>query len=498
VAAEVPVSWLRILLLAVVVAGLGAYLWLYELPQAEKEAKKEKLAAVGKDAVTGVVLAYPDRTLELAKQDGKWRLVKPIDAPADQTAVEAVIAAVVDGEVQKSLDDVPQDLTPFGLATPTVTVTLTTKDGTAPPPIKVGKNTSIGARTYVRRGDEPKILLAASSLQFAVTKQAKDLREKQILAFQDDQVKKVEIVRDDGKNTTLVRKDGDAWVLDPGGLPADLTEVRSYLSSLRSARAVEFPDDAPADLAKYGLTKPRLTVRVGTGTDADAKTSALVFGGETTVNSAKQVYAKREDAAPVYAVGDWAFRSLNKTTDELRDKSVLGFDAARVHEARIERKDGGVVTLARADAGWKVEGAGDKAPNDGAITRFLDDLRELRGSEVAAEPPGDLARFGLAAPDVRIVLTDKDEQPIGTVLAAKKDGKYYVMRADGPLVFEARDYMYNRLDKKADDFLTQPAGAAPAAAAPPGGAPPLPGADAGEGGEDDGADGADDLELPAQ
>ena len=30
----------------------------------------------------------------------------------------------------------------------------------------------------------------------AVTKQAKDLREKQIVAFQDDQVKKVEIVRD--------------------------------------------------------------------------------------------------------------------------------------------------------------------------------------------------------------------------------------------------------------------------------------------------------------
>jgi hypothetical protein len=489
VAAEVPVSWLRIVLLAVVVAGLGAYLWLYELPQAEKEAKKEKLVAVAKDAVTGVTLAYPDRTLELVKQDGKWRLVKPVDAPADETAVQGVLGAVVDGEVQKSLDEVPQDLGPFGLATPSVTVTLAVEEGAAPPPVKVGKNTTIGAKTYVRRGDEPKILLAASSLQFAVTKQAKDLREKQIVAFQDDQVKKVEILREDGKNTTLVRKDADAWVIEPGGLPADLTEVRSYLSSVRSARAIDFPDDAPADLAKYGLGAPRLTVRVTTGTDADAQTSALVFGGETTVNSAKQIYAKRDDAAPVYTVGDWAFRSLNKTTDELRDKSILGFDPARVHDLRIERRDG-VVALGRTDGGWRVEGAGDKKSNESAITRFLDDVRELRGSDVAAEPPGDLARFGLDAPDLRVVLTDKDKQALGAVLAAKKDGKHYVMRADGPVVFEARDYMYNRLDKKTDDFLA----AAPAAGA----APDATGADDAENADDEEDDAADDeLELPA-
>jgi len=454
VAAEVPVSWLRIVVLAVVVAGLGAYLYLHELPQAEKEAQKEKLVTVAKEAVTGIVLAYPDRTLELAKQDGKWRLVKPVDAPADETAVQGVLRAVVDGEVQKSLDELPADLAPFGLATPTVTVTLAVKDGAAPPPIKVGKNTSIGAKTYVRRGDEPKVLLAASSLQYAGSKQAKDLREKQIVAFQDDQVKKVEIVRADGQNTTLVRKDADAWVVEPGGFPADLTEVRSYLSSVRSARAIDFPDDTPTDLAKYGLTAPRLTVRVSSGTDADMKSSALVFGAETTVNSAKHVYAKRDDAAPVYTVGDWTFRSLNKTADELRDKTILGFDPARVQSVRLERKDGGAVAFARADAGWNVEGAGDRKPNEGAITRFLDDVRELRGASLAAEPPGALDRFGLDAPDVRVLLTDKEQQPLGTVLAAKKDGKYYAMRADGPAVFEVRDYVYNRLDKKLDDFLS--------------------------------------------
>jgi hypothetical protein len=76
----------------------------------------------------------------------------------------------------------------------------------------------------------------------------------------------------------------------------------------------------------------------------------------------------------------------------------------------------------------------------------------LKGSAVAAEPPGDVARFGLGAPALRITVSDKAGKPIGTVLAAKQDAKYYVMREAGGTVFETRDYMYTRLDKQARDF----------------------------------------------
>src|SRR6185436_2440079 len=102
----------------------------------------------------------------------------------------------------------------------------------------------------------------ASSVRFGLNKQAKDLRDKQLLAFQDDEVSRVDIAAPGGPTATLVRKDKDAWTVDPGGHPADATEVRSYLASLRAARAVDFPDDAPADLGIYGLAQPRLSVSV--------------------------------------------------------------------------------------------------------------------------------------------------------------------------------------------------------------------------------------------
>jgi hypothetical protein len=476
VAAEVPVKLgVRILLLLVLVAGVGSYIWLQEIPNAEREGKKEKLVGVDKDAVTGVDLVYPDREIELRKDDKGWRVTKPVDAPADDTVVKAVVATVADADVQKTLDQAPSDLAPFGLDKPTVTVRLTVKDGAQPPAIAVGKNTAIGGKTYVKKGDDPKLYLTTSSIGYGLNKQVKDVRDKSVLAFKDDDVTKIEIRPQGGAPVTLVKQPGKdapdaAWTVAPGDHPADPTEVRSYLSSLRATRATDFPDDHPTDLAKYGLTDPRLAVTVTTGKDATATAQTLLVGGETTEGSQKLVYAKRDDQPTVYALGDWSFRTLGKTAGQFRDKTVLGFDPARVGRAVLERKDGGAITMARADGAWKVEGADGKKTKESVVQAYLQDVRELRGSDVAAEPAKDLRGFGLDAPDLKVALTDKDGQPIGTVLAAKHDGKYYVTRAGSDTVFEARDYMYARLDKHEKDFVEEP-GATTTTLSPPA-APP--------------------------
>ncbi len=466
-------SWRRILVLLVLVAALGTYLYVYEVPQARKEGTKEKLVGVDKDAVTGLDLVYPDREIELKKGDRGWRLVKPVDAPADDAAVKAIVNTLADAEIQKTLDEAPADPAAFGLDKPNPLVKIGVSSGTEPPPIAVGKNTAIGGKTYVRKGDEPKVYLTTSSLNFGLNKQAKDLRDKQIVTFQDDDVQRIDIVSGDGAApTTLVRKDKDSWTVQPGDKPADPTEVRSYLSSLRTTRATDFPDDAPTDLAKYGLDKPRLTVTVATGKDG-AETQSLLLGAEGTQGSTKEVYAKRANQPTIYGIGDWTVKSLGKTAGDFRDKTVLAFDTSRVAKLTIERKEGNGATLVRgADGKWSVDPSAGKKPNETAMSRYVDDAHELRGASIAAEPAGDLKAFGLDAPDVRVTLADKDGQPIGTIVGAKHDGKYFVARAGGDTVYEARDYMYNRLDKQPKDFVVADTPPTPAAGTPPPNAPP--------------------------
>jgi len=478
------VSWRRILLLLVLVAGLGTYLWVYEIPKAREEGKKAKLLGVDKDAITGIDLVFPDREIELKKGDQGWRLVKPVDAQADDTTVKSLVNTLADAEVQRTLDEAPQDPAAFGLDKPSPLVKLTVKSGPEPPPIAVGKNTAIGGKSYVRKGDEPKLYLTTSSLQFGLNKQAKDLRDKQLVSFQDDDVQRVEIASG-GQTTTLVRKGKDAWVVQPGDQPADSTEVRSYLSTLRSTRATDFPDDAPADLGKYGLDQPRLAVTLGTGKDG-SETQTLLLGSEDTQGTQKLVYAKRGSQPTVYGVGDWTPRSLGKQANDFRDKTVLAFDQSRVGKVVIDHKgEAAKATLARGGDSWTVEGANGKKAKDTAISRFVDDLHDLRGASIAAEPAGDLAPYGLDAPDLRITLSDKDGQPIGTIVGAKHDAKYYVMKAGGQTVYEARDYMYTRLDKKSGDFVEAEQKPGVSTTVPAGPAPPPAAEDEGDGeGED--------------
>lgn len=471
----------KILLLLVLAGALVAYLVVYEFPQAEREATKDKLLSLDKDAITGVTLVYPDREIELAKGDKGWRLVRPVDAPADEAAVKGMLAMVVDAEVQRTLDDTAPDLAAFGLDKPNVVVRLTAKDA-SPPPISVGKNTSIGGKTYVRKGDEPKVYLTTTVVQTGLNKQAKDLRDKQVLVFQDPDVTRVAIRRGTGDATILVRGDAESWTV-ADGQPADSTEVRSYLASLRAARAVDFLDEAPQDLKRYGLDKPRLSITV-TGKEGAEQTLAL--GGDRTDGTSKHVYAQRQGAPTVYALGDWSLRSLDKGTNQFRDKTVLKLEPTTVGRIDLARREGGSVVLARKpEGGWRFESGAEGKTNEGPVTRLLEDVEELKGADIVAEPGADLARFGLANPDVRITLADAQGKELGAVVAAKHDGKHYVARTGGGPVFEVRDYMFARLDKKPQDFVEPTT----TTTAPPGVAGDDDGADPDDQGE------MDDLEL---
>lgn len=468
----------RIGVLFVVVAALAIYIFRVDRPAQQAEAEKSKLVQVDEDAITGIDLAFPDREIALRKTDGVWRLTKPVDAPADENTVKTMLSTLAGAKTTRTLDDVT-DLAPFGLDKGDPTVTIHTAAG-AQPAIVLGKNlTTSAGKGYVRVGDDGKVAITASTVRAGLNKQPKDLRDKQILAFKDDEVTRIDIASAGGPPMALVKKAPDTWAIEPGDFQADPTEVRSYLSSLRSTRAVDFPTDVPPEAT--GLAAPGLSVTISTGADG-AQKQTLLLGNALTAPPApgaaagaqgqKQIYAQRADQPTIYAVGEWAPRTLTKDAGALRNKTVLGFSADRVGRIVLERREGPGATLVRgAGNRWKAENAGDQPTKEGVITRLLDDLRDLRGSSIAAEPPpADLAPFGLATPDLRITIVDRDGTTLGTVLASRKDGKFFAMRESGPTVFEVRDYMFTRLDKKGPDFVGPEAAPipSPADSEPPG------------------------------
>lgn len=457
---EVTLRPVRILVTLVLVVALGAYLYLYEMPAYRREGKKAKLLPIEKDKVSAIALTFPDRKIRLERRDGHWQLVEPIKARADDAAVKSLIGSIANARVERTLEELPKDLKPFGLSPPKPIVRLTLADGTELPALQVGGTTKVGIKTYVRKDDEPRIYLTTTGLGTLLDKQPKDLRDKTLIAFDNDDVVRIAI-RGPRKHITLAREDS-GWKLVEGGQRADATEVRAYLASLKGLRALDFPDDSPTDLAPYGLDKPRLEVTVTLRGKKGNRSVAL--GSEIKKGTQKRIYARRGDRPTVYSLGEWALRSLDKSVNDFRDKTVLVFDESKAARIEVHRRDGAGFTLVREKGKWRVEGAPAHAKfKTAAIDGFVDDLHDLRGYEIAADNPSDLSPYGLDGPDYRVTIYAEDGSEIGTIIAARyqppgKSGhENYMMQEGGSTVFRARDYMIDRLDHHAGDFIEREA-----------------------------------------
>ncbi len=461
--------------IAVLFFALGAYLYFVESEKVREESQKKTLVSLKADEVTGITLAYPDSEIVLKKTGGGWRIQKPLDAEADESTVTNLIRAVADAELKRTLEEQTGSPETYGLDKPAAIITVSLADGKSLPAIRVGKNTPVGYSTYVQITGSPAVQLVPAAFSAGMKKDVKDLRNKVLVDFKDEDVQKIEIAGE-GPPVSLAR-DGSDWKIEkPEALRADATEVRSFLSSLRSLRAQDF-FDSPSSLGDYGLDSPRRRIAVLVGKDLARK--EILVGSEKDRNSKKELYVKRGEGDTVFAVGSWAWTSLNKSLSAFRDKTVLVFDRSSLGAVELARRDGESFRLVRqegsasatppptpAKESWTVEGAA--ASRETQIAQLVGDLHGLKGYEIAAENPADLGAFGLTSPDLTYSLIDKDGKPIGRVLLSQPSGNggsekrdAYAIAEGSNLVYHVRDYVYSHLDKKHTDLVEPPPGAAP-------------------------------------
>jgi Domain of unknown function (DUF4340) len=461
----------KALLMVVILLALGAYLYFVEFPQQEEEASKKKLFTFDKDAVTEVTLTYPDRVLQLKKgDDGEWRITQPVAVEADTTTVNNLVGAVADAEVTRILEDASQDLSLYGLNAPVVKVQVTLEDGKTLPLTSIGKDTPVGYSVYVQKEGEAKLFLTPQAFRLGMTKDVKELRDKTIIAFQSEQVKKVEIQRPE--NTIVLAKADGGWNLEkPVSGKADDTQVQTFLSNVQGLRAQDFIDQPELELKDYGLVPPQLKVSLTVGTDG-AQQTVLLGGEKTEEKGGTQRYVKRGEKDTLFLVGDWVYRDLNKTVNDFRDKTVARFAPDQVAKVEVSRQDGAGFTLTRgADKKWSIDKTQEGTLKEASLSQLVTDLHELRGFEVAADDPQDLEPFGLKQPAVTFALYDEKGAKLAAVMAGQKaEGetkKSFAMAEGGSTVFSLRDYIFDRLNKTPADFWEKPAEKKAEGAPPP-------------------------------
>ena len=256
--------------------------------------------------------------------------------------------------------------------------------------------------------------------------------------------------------TVLTRTDdGTAWqVTAPVAAPADDAQVSSLTSALASLEIRRVIDDAAVDLEPFGLVEP--VVEVGFVLSGNTQEQRLLIGDTTPTGGER--YAMLADSGRVVLVPSNLDTTFGKSTFDLRDKTILGFDTSDVDQFQIE-SDGTSIRLAKNASEWRLQEPREVRADFSAVEGTVGRLSTGQMRSVATEGTPDteteedvLAEYGLSEP--RLTANIRLGSATATLLVGDQapDGTSYARDASRSVVFTIDSSLVTDLERSANEY----------------------------------------------
>ena len=268
-------------------------------------------------------------------------------------------------------------------------------------------------------------------------------------------VEEVQVKASAGDQTTL-RKANNVWTIAaPVEASADDSEASGLASSLSSLeiqrdhrRAAEGARHLRADEAAHRSRRsapPATRSRVGCSIGDKTAT-----GGE--------VYAKLAREAKVFLISGFLESTFDKTTFQLRDKSVLKFDREKVDAITVEIAKSPPLAIAKQGDVWSITQPWKARADFGAVESLLSRLTSGQMKSIVSPPPNDaeaLAVYGLAPAERRITL--KAGSATAGILLGKPtpEGDIYAKDVSRPMIFTVEKALADDVSKSPADYRTK-------------------------------------------
>ncbi|MCS7048266.1 MAG: DUF4340 domain-containing protein [Verrucomicrobiae bacterium] len=245
-------------------------------------------------------------------------------------------------------------------------------------------------------------------------------QSRRLTNLKSDQVTRLELIFTN--QTIVLEKKNNRWyLLEPIAYRADSGTVNSMLDGLEFAekkRTLSAEEVAGLDRNELGLVNPRLQVAWQTSTGR----RVLRLGGETPTGDA--FYAQFDGQPEVYIAEEYLFDRLNRTVNDLRDRTVLDFDPATTLRCEIKNGDR-VLEFARSGGDtaspWTIVRPVSARADQRAVSDLLSQLSRLRVQEFVSDNPADLARYRLDEPAREITISRSGVEGVLTLLVSTPD-----------------------------------------------------------------------------
>jgi uncharacterized protein DUF4340 len=439
--------------LIVVLAGLGAYFYFVtsKLPEGGDAAKKQEKVFAGLDATKideiKVTSAAGDATL-LKKDSNGWQILQPITAKADESEATSVTSALASAEISRVIDENPSDLNEYGLSNPRIEIDFKAAGDKQYRKLLIGDKTPTSATIYAKRNDEKKVFAIPAFQETSLNRTTFDLRDKVLIKFDREKVDAVDISAA-GKPLTIAKGTGDWKITKPIQTNADFGSVEGLIGRLQSAQMKSMAADEPstADLKKYGLDKPEVTVNLNAGSSR----ATLLIGAKAPDGTT--VYARDAARPAVVTIESALADELKKGADDYRRKDLFEFRPFNATRMELSR-NGQTVVLDR------VKGQNDKpdtwkrtSPNPGDVDKDkMDSLLSKLSNMRAASFVESTAKTGLDKPALTVTVKFDEGKKEEKVTFGQSGSDVFAARPGEPGAAKAETADFNEAIKSLDEI----------------------------------------------
>jgi hypothetical protein len=263
-------------------------------------------------------------------------------------------------------------------------------------------------------------------------------------------IEELEVKSADG-DVTKLKKNGQAWqIVSPEPMDADQDAVSTVLSAISSLESTKVVDENAASLAGFELEPAR--IRVSARLAGETTPKVLDLGTKTPTGA--DLYARVDGQKKVLLVGGSLEDQVNRSTFDLRDKTVLKFDRDKADSLKVEPASGAALSLVKKTSEqWRLAVPVDAQADFSVVDGIVSKLSQARMKAVAAsDGTKELKKYGLDKPQA-VVTVGAGSSRASLALGAKTpDGALYARDLTRPMVFTVETALLDDVNKKAADL----------------------------------------------
>jgi hypothetical protein len=293
---------------AVLLVLVGLVVWRISARKSEDQpapSKAEvKLPKLDTKTIDELELTTPDDgKVALKKQGEQWRVAEPLDAKADQDAVQTALTKLGELEVTGTASTKSKNHERLEVDPKKGTRVVAKSGGKPLLDGYVGVYQS-GNTMFRLHGQEP-VVMVKGSIRYAFGKALREWRDREITKVETNAVQ--EVVFENKNGSYRFVRAGEEWKQVPAKgkkpiAPLDMPKVKGLVGTAASLNAVDFAEPGVTP-EQAGLGAGAATVHVKTGgTDAGAAQEILYRVG---AEKDKNFYLMREGDPTIYLVSAW-------------------------------------------------------------------------------------------------------------------------------------------------------------------------------------------------